>query len=344
MAKPVTLWSASFTTAPEVADFLAEALSEDAVSMTVMAPPRTRKAEVEGIFDVPPDAAALQTRLAILSSLRNIKAPQLTIKELPKLDWLKKVSEDFPPLPIARWVVFGAQHKAKAAKHRRIPLQIDATSAFGTGEHPTTRGCMLMLDWVLKCNRLKKDSYNSPPLEGGVRGGVYKKILLHPHPSPPRKGEGMPRLIGQKSSPSMLDMGCGSGILAMAYVKATHGKAVGVDLDMDSVEIAKGNIRANGLRPHMRVELGNGYQSPLVRDNKPYDLIMANIFAGPLCKMAYSLKQHLKPNGVVILSGLLNHQANRVIAAHRMQGLHLIRHMKLGEWSVLALTLSSQAE
>ena len=300
MASPKTLWSASFTTTPEAADILSDALGEEALSLTVMAPPRTGKAEIEAIFGTEPDAATLQTRIAILASLQGIKTPKLLIRELPKLDWLKKVSEDFPPLPIGRWVVFGAQHKNAAAKHHKIKLQIDATSAFGTGEHPTTRGCMLMLDWLLKRSA--------------------------------------------RTPANMLDMGCGSGILAMAYVKATHGHAVGVDLDPDSVLIAKENIRANGLRQNMRVELGNGYHSGLVQNNKPYDLIMANIFAGPLCKMAYQLKQHLKPNGTAILSGLLTYQANRVIAAHRMQGLRLIKHIKLGEWSVLALQRPLRAE
>ena len=299
MGAPKKLWSASFTVASEAADLLSDALGEEALSLTVFAPPRTGKAEIEAVFDAPPDVVALQTRLAILSTLHGLQTPKLRIKELPKLDWLKKVAEDFPPLPIARWVVYGAQHRQAAAQDQRIGLQIDATSAFGTGEHPTTRGCLLMLDWLL------------------------------------RKGP-KPR--------SMLDMGCGTGILAMAYAKATHGRAVGVDLDPDSVEIAKGNIRANGLRESMRVALGNGYLTPLVKHKKPYDLIMANIFAGPLCRMAYALKQHLKPGGMVILSGLLTHQANRVIAAHRMQGLRLARHIKIGEWSVLALRRPSKAE
>lgn len=286
------LWAASFSAPSKSADALAEAFGDEALSLTVMAPPRTGKAEVEAIFAVPPDATTLQTRLDILSSLNNVKPPKVKIKELPKLDWLKKVSEDFPPLPIARWVVYGAQHKSASQKHHRIGLQIDATSAFGTGEHPTTRGCLLMLDWILKSG-------------------------FHPR--------------------NLLDMGCGSGILAMAFAKATHGRAIGIDLDEDSVAIAKDNIRANGLREYLRAALGNGYRSSIVRLNKPYDLIMANIFAGPLCRMAHDLKQHVQPGGMAILSGLLTCQSNQVIAAHRMQGLRLLRHMKLGEWSVLAL-------
>jgi ribosomal protein L11 methyltransferase len=292
MPVPKKLWSASFVTTLEAVGFLSEALNKEAQAVTTFAPPRTGKAEVEAIFNTPPDTATLQTRLAILATLNGIKSPQLIIKELPKLDWLKKVAEDFPPLPIAHWIVYGAQHRDKAKKYRLTPLQIDATSAFGTGEHPTTRGCLLILDGLLK--------------------------------------------TGFKPT-RMLDMGCGSGILAMACAKSTRQQAIGVDLDPDSVTIAKNNIATNGLRQHMRVALGNGYKTPLVKNNSPYNLIMANIFAGPLCRMAYDLKRHLQPKGMVILSGILTHQANRVIAAHRLQGLYLIKHLRLGEWSVLAL-------
>lgn len=290
---PKKLWAATLQTASGSAEIFADVFGDEALSLSVIAPPRTTKAEIEAIFDGKPDTTALQTRIAILASLNGTKTPQLTVRELPKLDWLKKVSEDFPPLPIGRWVVYGAQHKLAASKYHSIPLQIDATSAFGTGEHPTTRGCLLMLDWLLKKHR---------------------------------------------APTNMLDMGCGSGILAMAFVKATHGQAAGVDLDPQSVKIAEENIRANGLRLNMRVALGNGYKASLVQQKKPFDLIMANIFARPLCHMAYNLKQHLRPGGWVILSGLLTHQANSVIAAHRTQGLHLVKHIKIGEWSVLALS------
>lgn len=298
MAQPRLLWAASFSAPPDAAEILSPALEEGALSLATVAPPRTGRAEVEAIYGHEPDAADLNARLAILASIAGIKPPKLTVRALPKLDWLKKVSEDFPPLVIGRWVVFGAQHKAAAARHHKIPLQIDATSAFGTGEHPTTRGCLLMLDWWLKNETLQ----------------ARRAIAFR----------------------NMADIGCGSGILAMAYCTATHGRAFGVDLDADSVRIARDNIRANGLRAQMRAELGNGYRAATLRANSPYDLIMANIFAGPLCKLAYDLKKNLRHGGTAILSGLLTHQANRVISAHRMQGLALLRHIRLGEWSVLA--------
>jgi ribosomal protein L11 methyltransferase len=140
----------------------------------------------------------------------------------------------------------------------------------------------------------------------------------------------------------MADIGCGSGILAMACIQRTRGQAVALDLDQDSVRIAAINVRKNGLGHKIRVGSGCGYSAPLVR-KAPYDLIMANIFSIPLCRMAKELKNNLKPGGKVILSGLLTSQAKKVIAAHRFQGLALIEQKIIGEWSVLALQRPNRA-
>lgn len=108
-------------------------------------------------------------------------------------------------------------------------------------------------------------------------------------------------------------------------------------MDSHAVKIASENVRANGLCACVRTGKSFGYRDALARDSAPYDIIMANIFARPLCLMAKDLKRHLKPNGIAILSGLLNTQANAVIAAHRMQGLRLEQRMVIGEWTVLCL-------
>jgi ribosomal protein L11 methyltransferase len=285
------LWLVNITLPAQAAEFVADALGEDAVAVTVLAPPRQAKATVEAIYDHEPVQSEMAARLEILAAVFDISLPAFTIRAAPSLDWLKKVAEDFPPLKIARWTVHGAMHRDKVP-NRLFALQIDATNAFGTGEHPTTRGCLLMLDQILKT---------------GFR---------------PRH---------------MADIGCGSGILAMGCVQGARSRAVAVDLDQDSVQIALNNVRANGLSDKIRVMCSRGYVSPVLRRAAPYDLIMANIFARPLSQMAKDLKKNLRPGGMAILSGLLTTQANMVIAAHRMQGLALVRHMKLGEWSVLAL-------
>lgn len=267
----------------------------------MIAPPREAEARIEALFQDEPDKAEWAGRLAILAALLGCEAPVPAIAQTPPLDWLKKVAEDFPPLRAGRWTIHGAQHRA-AVRNRLNALQIDATNAFGTGEHPTTRGCLMMLDKALK------------------RQGRCNWTRVPP------------------SHPVMLDMGCGSGILAMAWLKAKrNGRAVGVDCDADSVRIARKNARANGLARRFRIDKGHGYRARSAKSNKPYDLIMANIFAGPLAHMAKDLKAHLRPGGAVILAGLLNHQTNKVLAAHRLQRLHLVKRVRLGEWTVLLL-------
>jgi ribosomal protein L11 methyltransferase len=272
------------------AEAASQALGDGAVAVTILSAPRQNKARVEILYNDEPDASGMSMKIAVLAAALNIPAPAFTLAPTPKLDWLKKVAADFPPLKIARWTIHGAQHRRKVP-NRLFALQIDATNAFGTGEHPTTRGCLLMLDKILKT---------------GFR---------------PRR---------------MADIGCGSGILAMACVQGARRRAVAVDLDADSALIAARNVRVNGFGKVIRAGRGNGYSAPPVRKSSPYDLIMANIFAVPLCRMAKDLKKNLKFGGVAVLSGLLTIQANKVIAAHRMQGLVLIGRKVIGEWSVLA--------
>lgn len=291
------LWLLKFSLPASVASAVGEALEEDAVAVTVLAPPRHENAEIEAIYDFEPEESSLALKLSLLASAFNIAVPDFTLALAPKLDWLKKVAEDFPPLKIARWTVHGALHRAKVP-NRLYAMQIDATNAFGTGEHPTTRGCLLMLHKILKM---------------GFR---------------PRR---------------TADIGCGSGILAMGCMQAARTEAVAVDLDPDSVRIARNNVQANGLSRHIRVERGRGYMGALVAGGGPYDLIMANIFANPLCQMAKNLKVNLAKGGVAILSGLLTSQAKKVISAHRQQGLTLIEHLVIGEWSVLALKRPNRA-
>ena len=285
------LWILKFSLPSYAAEAFGTALGEEAAAVTALTPPRKKTARIEILYDTKPNQAVLATKLTVLALEHNIPSPHFTLCPAPALDWLKKVAEDFPSLKIARWTVHGAQHRKKVPA-RRFALQIDATNAFGTGEHPTTRGCLLMLDKVLKAGFCPN---------------------------------------------SMADIGCGSGILAMAYARAMEGTAVGVDLDAESAIIAAKNVRANGLGRKVRICCGNGYTAPLIKKATPFDLIMANIFADPLCEMAKDLRSNLSPGGRAILSGILKSQAKKVVLAHRKQGLMLIEHKTIGEWSVLLL-------
>lgn len=148
------LWIVTLDAPAAQADAIADVLGEGAVSQAVMAGGDVALASVarvklEAIFDGEPAMAGIKMRLAIFAAVAGIALPEPVLRPAPKLDWLKKVAEDFPPLQIGRWCVHGAYHR-KAVPNRLLALQIDATSAFGTGGHPSTQGCLLMLHKMLK--------------------------------------------------------------------------------------------------------------------------------------------------------------------------------------------------
>ncbi|GAJ27973.1 50S ribosomal protein L11 methyltransferase [Acidomonas methanolica] len=135
----------------------------------------------------------------------------------------------------------------------------------------------------------------------------------------------------------ILDMGCGSGILAMAAAKLLRRPVLAVDIEPWSVRVTASNAAMNGLGPLIKARHGNGWSTPAVRAHAPYDLVFANILARPLCRMAEDLARHLAPGGTAILAGLLNTQARMVLAAHRRQGLVLERSYREGDWTTLVL-------
>ncbi len=135
----------------------------------------------------------------------------------------------------------------------------------------------------------------------------------------------------------LLDLGTGTGVLAIAAAKALHSYVLASDIDALSVKVAAENARANGVGPLVKVTWGNGFAAPGLRQRQPFDLILANILANPLRQMATPMSQHLASGARLILSGLLSAQAPGVIAAYRARGLILERHIRIEGWSSLLL-------
>ena len=135
----------------------------------------------------------------------------------------------------------------------------------------------------------------------------------------------------------ILDLGTGSGILAMAAARLTGRPVRAVDIDPWSVRIATENAKRNHLGPRLRTSRADGWRTPAVRQGVPYDLVLANILARPLCAMARGLGAGLAPGGQAILAGLLATQAHAVLAAHRRAGLVLQARLAEGPWVTLLL-------
>ncbi|NHN87675.1 50S ribosomal protein L11 methyltransferase [Acetobacter conturbans] len=143
--------------------------------------------------------------------------------------------------------------------------------------------------------------------------------------------------IAYRRPRNILDLGCGSGILAMAGAALLHRPVLATDIDPWSVRITRENAARNGLSRMVEARLGNGWSTPEIRRRAPYDLVFANILARPLCLMAKDLARYLAPGGTVILAGLLNTQVRMVLAAHNRCGLVLERHLREGDWGTLIL-------
>jgi ribosomal protein L11 methyltransferase len=143
--------------------------------------------------------------------------------------------------------------------------------------------------------------------------------------------------VAHRRPSRILDMGTGSGILAMGAARLLRRRVLATDIEPWSVRVTEQNVRLNRLSHLVRAQLADGWRAVAVRRNGPYDLVFANILARPLCAMARDLAANLAPGGTAILSGLLQTQARWVLAAHRRQGLLLERSLIEGVWTTLVL-------
>jgi ribosomal protein L11 methyltransferase len=145
------------------------------------------------------------------------------------------------------------------------------------------------------------------------------------------------RLARQRDFVRPLDLGCGSGILAIAMAKLWAGPVLAIDSDPQAVAVARDNAAINGVADRVTVAVGGGYGSAAARRAAPFDLVAANILARPLRRLAPGLARSLVPGGRAILSGLLDDQVDWVMAAHRPLGLSLIERRSLAGWAVLVV-------
>ncbi len=142
---------------------------------------------------------------------------------------------------------------------------------------------------------------------------------------------------GSRGFKRPLDLGCGSGVLALAAGKLWPVKILAADNDPDAVRVARENATLNGLDGRLTIVKSSGYGAAAIRRAAPFDLIMANILARPLYRMAGSLARNLRPGGRAVLSGILTTQEQMVLHAHLERGLVLDFRLRLGDWSVLVL-------
>lgn len=275
------------STARRIVDVLTEIFFEGEAAMAAFERP-------DGRWDVTVHFADAPDQALVRELVNNAAgagiAAGITFDTVEAKDWVRASLEDLVPVPAGRFVVHGQHDRARVAPNK-IGIEIEAALAFGTGHHGTTRGCLLLLDHVLKAWR-------------------------------PRR---------------VLDLGTGTGVLAIAAARAMHEKVLASDIDPPSVQVARDNARLNLSGPLVQAIRATGFAAPQFARHAPFDLVLANILANPLRQLAGPMTRHLAPSAMVILSGLLTHQAPTVIAAYRARGLVPLRHLRIEGWSSLLL-------
>jgi ribosomal protein L11 methyltransferase len=273
--------------AKRVVDVLTEIFFEGEAAVAAFERPDGRW-DVTVHFADAPDQAML--RELVTNAASSEIAATLAFDTVEARDWVKASLEDLVPVPAGRFVVHGAHDRERVAANK-LAIEIEAALAFGTGHHGTTRGCLLLLDHVLKSHQ-------------------------------PRR---------------VLDLGTGTGVLGIAAAKALKIGVLASDIDPPSVKVAQENARLNETGNLVQVIRATGCSAPSFAQRGPFDLVLANILANPLRQLATPMVRHLAPSALVILSGLLTHQAPSVIAAYRARGLVPQKHLRIEGWSSLLL-------
>jgi len=232
---------------------------------------------------------ALAARLALAAAAAGGTLLEIGEEKLPDRDWLAQNQLAFPPMRIGRFFVYGSHYRGRVPAGA-IGIQVDAATAFGTGEHPSTRACLMALESLARRRRFRRP----------------------------------------------LDVGTGTGILAIAAAKLLCCKVLATDIDRGSVRVARHNVIRNGVTRVVRVRRAPGYQDRALRKSR-YDLILSNILARPLALLARDLARVIAPGGRAVLSGLLRRQEPIVLAAHRGCGIVLERRIVVDGWSTLIL-------
>lgn len=281
------LWKVELAVPKALADDVADALVPLMFSVGMSGVDGPGPILIEALATADPDRDQLKATLA----QAGYHGADPHIVWLPEIDWLARNRESFAPLSVGRFFIHDSQHEGHQPDNA-IALCIDAATAFGTGSHATTQGCLVLLDALMR------------------RG---------PLPGP------------------ILDLGCGTGILALAIAKARRAAVLAADIDPEAVRVTRLNAERNGLAPWVTAVRADGYNAPAIRRSGPYGLIIANILARPLAQMAPTLARNLAPGGKVILSGLLASQERQVLAPHLAQGLALRRRYSRDGWLALLL-------
>ena len=231
-----------------------------------------------------------------LMLVRSLGSGEPHVESLAEEDWVTISQAGLEPIRAGRFFVHTPTHRGQGPADG-IAFEIDAGLAFGTGQHATTAGCLAALDQLERYGR---------------------------------------------SFANIADIGTGTGLLAFAALALwPKAKAIATDIDPISIDVTRDNAAINRVKlghgaGELLLAVADGMEHPLLAARAPFDLLIANILAGPLIELAPAFAAAVAPGGTIILAGLLDSQADAVAAAYRDQGITLAGP-GAGEWPVLVL-------
>jgi ribosomal protein L11 methyltransferase len=249
-----------------------------------------------------PDPAELAARAHVAATVAGAADIDIswTITPVdPDTNWLEQSYKALPAFAVGDFYIYGSHHDG-AVPEGKTGLLIDAATAFGSGEHGTTAGCLEAL-------QILRDSGLAPR--------------------------------------NIIDMGTGSGILAIAARKIWPVAVLAVDNDPEAVRVAAVHGIANRIGEQDIIYLcADNFSDPGIAGRAPFDLVIANILAGPLKDMAESLCNVAGDDGHIVLSGILaQDQSDEVQAVYKKHGAHAVKRLIRGEWATLVLKKEKDA-
>jgi ribosomal protein L11 methyltransferase len=136
---------------------------------------------------------------------------------------------------------------------------------------------------------------------------------------------------------NVIDVGCGTAVLAMAAARIWPNPAMASDIDQVAVDVAEANVRVNDMEGRVICLEAAGFENPAIKDKAPFDLVFANILMAPLIDLAPDMNKYMAEGGYAILSGILNEQADAVGDVYARNGINLVHREEIGEWTTLTL-------
>ena len=309
------IWKISVTTTPQaedaVANLLSNVLNQPASGYTDA---ETHKTTVSAFCESRPPKVNL-LRAALRTGVRRIKscgleigAGRLFIKKLPHEDWAESWKRHFKPLVIGDALLIKPTWSKRRPRKGQALVVLDPGLSFGTGQHPTTEFCLreLVEAWERRHPCRRVSTRNIATRRQGCR-----------------RSQELPR--------SFLDLGTGSGILAIAAAKLGYAPVHAVDFDPQCVRIARANVRINHVRKHVHFTCADLTAMPR-RSTRRYNLVCANLVANLLIAERDRILARVKPDGVLVVAGILKREFAEVCRAYEAVGMRLVTSKAEKEW------------